>query len=137
MTREEIILKLREAGISPLESRIAIYSWIDANRVHPTVDAIYRALCPTHPTLSRTTVYNTLKTLAKGGLVGVLNIDDGELRYDANVSAHAHAKCRNCGKVVDVFGVDIQPMEDRMGSWHVENCQINYYGICPDCSSKD
>ena len=35
--------------------------YLMAHRTHPTVDEIYLALSPSIPTLSKTTVYNTLK----------------------------------------------------------------------------
>ena len=42
---------------------------------HPTVDEIYQALVDHIPTLSKTTVYNTLRLLMEHGVVRMLTID--------------------------------------------------------------
>ena len=41
--------------------RIAIMEYLMDNPIHPSADDIYTALSPSMPTLSKTTVYNTLK----------------------------------------------------------------------------
>ena len=41
--------------------RIAIMEYLMEHRTHPSADEIYTALSPSMPTLSKTTVYNTLK----------------------------------------------------------------------------
>ncbi len=52
---------LLNAGIKPSYQRIKIYEYIFNNNIHPTVDNIYKKLLKEIPTLSKTTVYNTLK----------------------------------------------------------------------------
>jgi hypothetical protein len=58
-------LALQSAGVKPSPQRVAILQWLIDNRCHPTVDEIYRALEQIYPTLSRTTVYNTMWLLAE------------------------------------------------------------------------
>ena len=41
--------------------RIAIMEYLMEHPIHPSADDIYTALSPSMPTLSKTTVYNTLK----------------------------------------------------------------------------
>lgn len=50
---------LEKCGIKPSLQRIAIVEYLMENRIHPTADDIYHALCIQVPTLSKTTVYNT------------------------------------------------------------------------------
>ncbi len=52
---------LENAGIRPSVQRVAIYTYIKENPIHPDVDTVYSALSPMYATLSKTTVYNTLK----------------------------------------------------------------------------
>ncbi|MBR4922900.1 MAG: transcriptional repressor, partial [Bacteroidaceae bacterium] len=47
-------------GIKPSVQRIAIMDYLMTHRTHPAIDEIYLALCEDIPTLSKTTVYNTL-----------------------------------------------------------------------------
>ena len=52
---------LRDKAISPSIQRIKILEYLDTHRTHPTVDEIFTSLIPVIPTLSKMTIYNTLK----------------------------------------------------------------------------
>lgn len=133
LNRDAVISLLKQAHVSPSEPRIAVYTYLYSHRIHPTVDTIFSSLSENYPTLSRTTVYNTLKLLVEKQLIQQLNIENGELRYDANVHFHAHFKCRVCGAVSDLFDIPSPQMPAHSHHLHVESAQINYYGICPIC----
>lgn len=133
LSREDIISLLKHAHISPSEPRIAVYTFLFDHRIHPTVDTIFSSLSDMYPTLSRTTVYSTLKLLVDKQLIQQLNIENGELRYDANAHFHAHFKCRVCGCVSDLFDVPSPQLPAPSHHLLVESAQINYYGICPVC----
>ena len=60
---------LQSHGIKPSPQRIAVMDYLLNSRMHPTADEIYLALSPSMPTLSKTTVYNTLKLLVEAGAV--------------------------------------------------------------------
>ncbi|KAA6316446.1 Peroxide-responsive repressor PerR, partial [termite gut metagenome] len=63
-------------GIKPSLQRMAIMDYLLEHHTHPTVEEIYMALFPSIPTLSKTTVYNTLKLFAEQGVVNMLTIDE-------------------------------------------------------------
>jgi len=107
------------------------------HKTHPTVEEIYLALNPSIPTLSKTTVYNTLNLFSEKGAVQVLTIDDKNARYDADVSKHGHFYCRSCGKVHDVFNMKpeayvIPYNEDFL----VDAIEVSYYGTCKACKGN-
>ena len=58
---------LQEKNIRPSLLRIKILEYLISVKTHPTVDEIYDKLLPEIPTLSKTTVYNTLKLLVEAG----------------------------------------------------------------------
>ena len=66
--------------VKPSIQRIAVMNYLLNNLTHPTVDEIYTNLSPNMPTLSRTTVYSTLKLLAEKG--AVLQIQNQKYHYD-------------------------------------------------------
>ena len=72
---------LEKCGIKPSLQRIAIVEYLMENRIHPTADDIYHALCIQVPTLSKTTVYNTMRLFAEQGAVLPLVIDDKNVRH--------------------------------------------------------
>ena len=95
------------------------------------------ALSPTIPTLSKTTVYNTLNLFIEKKAVQVLTIDDKNARYDANVSNHGHFYCRSCGKVYDIFNVNPEAYQiPHFEEFKVDTVEISYYGICKACKGS-
>lgn len=135
---DAIILK----KIRPSVQRIAIYKYIYEHKNHPTVDTIYTALNPSYPTLSRTTVYNTLHLFAENNLVQAIKIEDDELRYDANMAPHLHFKCLKCGKIYDIFDsrnlpqFNMKCIELMPKGFSVEHIQTCIWGLCSECSEE-
>ena len=86
---------LREHGIKPSLQRIRIFSYLIHTEEHPTADTIYSALVNEIPTLSKTTVYNTLKLFQEKGVAVVVNIENNEVRFDADTSFHGHLNALN------------------------------------------
>ena len=60
-----IIDIMKEHDIAPSMQRVKILEYLRNYKIHPTADMIYQALLDEMPTLSKTTVYNTLKPLQK------------------------------------------------------------------------
>jgi Fur family ferric uptake transcriptional regulator/Fur family peroxide stress response transcriptional regulator len=135
-TKTKTIERLQQFGIKPSLQRIAIMQYLMENLIHPSVDMIFNALHPAAPTLSKTTVYNTLKLFAEQGAILEINIDDRHVRYDANIMQHAHFKCKQCGCVHDL------PIRDpkfankkQINGFRITESQLYYKGYCPNCSS--
>ncbi len=136
------IAKIENTGIRPSVQRVAVYTYLCQHPIHPTVDTVYTALSPVYPTLSRTTIYNTLKLFAEKGLVQTIQIEDDKLRFDANTEPHLHFKCTKCGNVFDVFdekilkNINTQCSQVVPEGFSVEKIQTNIWGICNKCSEK-
>jgi len=120
-------------GIHPSYQRLRIYEFLAQNNSHPTVDIIYSSLLKEIPTLSKTTVYNTLNLFHKKGIVLSLTIDENEVRYDANTKPHAHFKCVKCGRIFDIE-IDRTFLANGVVCRHKVNERHLYLkGICSDC----
>lgn len=138
---EKVQEYLMSKGIRPSPQRIAIMNYLLDNCNHPTVEAVYDALHTSMPTLSKTTVYNTLKLFEKKQAVQILNIDERNVRLDATMEPHAHFQCMRCGKIFDVpvknggKMVELLGMNEMTG-FEVQQTQIYYKGICPHCQSE-
>lgn len=131
----EMASRLREFGIQPSVQRIAVYTYLMEMRNHPTADTVFRALAPDHPTLSRTTVYNTMKVFLAHNAVQPILIEDGEMRFDADMSVHAHFKCRKCGEVFDIFMTKDQTLPPPPDGFRAEETHLYFRGLCKDCAS--
>lgn len=125
------------------QQRIAIMDYLMKHPTHPTVEEIYLALAPQMPTLSRTTVYNTLKLFAEQDAIQVINIEEKNARFDADTMPHAHFFCTECGTIYDVpFAAPEEAIscctEDNpyLKGFTVRSTQIYYKGICNKCKKE-
>ena len=134
MITENAIGRLIAKGVKPSMQRIAIMQYLLENHTHPTVDNIYSMLHVTMPTLSRTTVYNTLKLLSEKGAVLTLDIDKCQSRYDGNISLHGHFLCTKCGQIEDVFIDEIEFIKQfKPHGARINDIQLLYKGVCKNC----
>lgn len=128
---------LLQYSIKPSVQRTAVMDYLLRHRTHPTIDEIYSSLSPSMPTLSKTTVYNTLNLFLEKGAVQQIGIDEKNARYDIDMSAHAHFICKSCGKVHDIF--DIKPVVfeiPQSTEFNIQTVEISYSGICNSCKGN-
>ena len=81
---------LRENNIKPSFQRIKIFDYLVTKKNHPTVEMIHKELVKEIPTLSKTTVYNTLNAFIEKKVVHIIVIEENETRYDAILGDHGH-----------------------------------------------
>ena len=62
---DSVYNKLIALGIRPSIQRVAIMKYLATHHTHPTVEEVFLALKKQLPTVSRTTVYNTLRMLSE------------------------------------------------------------------------
>lgn len=129
---------LMQFGIRPSVQRVAVMHYLLTHRTHPTVDEIYTALAKEIPTLSRTTIYNTLHLLCEHGAALALCIDGINAHFDGFTHPHAHFMCTCCGKVYDVDLDDASFVKRNTphNASHITDAQLYYKGVCVDCAAK-
>lgn len=130
--------ELEAHGVKPSAQRMVILRHLMEHRTHPTVDEIHSQLREEHPTLSRTTVYNTLKLFAESGLIKCIETSLGEgARWDYSTDDHAHFLCQTCGCVTDIeFDPNASSLPLPSGGHRVNSVSITYKGICPQCLAR-
>ena len=72
---ENVSEYLKGNGIKPSVQRMRIFQYLLDHHTHPTVDDIFKNLSPEMPTLSKTTVYNTLNILLLNDFDVVITIE--------------------------------------------------------------
>ena len=118
--------------------RIAIMDYFKGNRAHPSASDVYKAVSERFPTMSFTTVYNTLQTLRNNGMVIELSIDPEKKRFDPNLEPHHHITCVRCRMIIDVegkFSLDLN--ETEKNGFHIIGNRVDFYGLCPTCKSEE
>lgn len=131
--------RLLECSIKPSVQRIAIMEYLMEYRTHPSADEIYTALSPVIPTLSKTTVYNTLKLFAEQGAAQMLTIAERNANFDGDTSCHAHFFCKQCGHIYDlddISGMDKYVEFGEKDGHQVLETHYYYKGICRKCLDK-
>lgn len=128
---------LLDHGIRPSVQRVAIMRYLMEHRTHPTVDDIYQDLHEEMPTLSKTTIYNTLSLLGEKDALSVLTIDSKNIHYDGDVSPHAHFLCRCCHRIFDVVLPSVLESGVAMPEgFSMEHSHVYYDGVCSTCSGN-
>jgi len=71
--REKLKHILSSAGLKATVQRLIILDALSDNYNHPTAENIYKKIKKEYPSISLSTVYNTLEIFRKHGLVRIVN----------------------------------------------------------------
>lgn len=128
---------LKKNGIKPSIQRIKIFEYLLGHHTHPTVDDIFQSLSAEIPTLSKTTVYNTLNIFVENHIVHEVIIEENEVRYDVETGTHGHFKCKVCGDIID-FDVDLSKLDlQKLGNVEIEETHFYLKGTCAKCLKEE
>ena len=139
MKDTEAYKRLVECDIRPSVQRLAIMDYLITHPIHPTIDDVYKGLCDQVPTLSRTTVYNTLRMMSEKHAAQMITIDDHRVCYHGNIKNHVHFYCKKCGKVIDLMHEKAPQLSSDIivDGNIVQEEQLYYKGICSECAKKE
>jgi Fe2+ or Zn2+ uptake regulation protein len=127
---------LMEKNIQPSFHRLKILKLLTQRNIHPTSEEIYLKLFKEIPTLSRTTVYNTLKLFCEKRIISEVTISGKEMRYEYAEEPHIHFKCRVCGNIYDV-DKNCALLDKKILEGHkIEEYHIYLKGVCKHCRGK-
>lgn len=133
------ISKSKEYGLKVTPQRIAIYRELAKTDQHPSTEMIYKRIKNYYPSISLTTVYRTLETFEKLGLISVVNVLYNAARYDANLNPHHHIVCVNCKKIEDVYDETLgeTKINTDIEDYKVTGFSVLFNGVCRDCSEQN
>ena len=135
-TPAEVRQRFREKGLKLTPQRYAIYEMMIHTDSHPTVEDIYHAVQPMFPMLSLNTVYYTLTSLKKAGLIADVPVQEGAARFDANMDRHHHLVCLQCHKIADLYDDALDQLKISAKSTNgylVESHRVEFRGYCSEC----
>ena len=119
--------------------RTAIWDYIKDRKDHPTADMVYEGVRKDYPKISLGTVYRNLMLMKDIGKIRTVEVGDGAIHFDPNVSEHDHFICSCCGKVIDIDGEDIARIKElasRNFGGRIDGYSAFFYGICEECIGK-
>lgn len=129
--------RLRRVGLRATGPRLAILEALERDHTHPTPERVLATVREHAPTLSLSTVYQTLEAFVRAGLCRRVAGADGRLRVDGTPHDHDHAVCRDCGGIFDVARPESGPgvSGDRLpGGSTLIGVRLEYEILCPRCA---
>jgi len=126
--------KAKEAGLKVTPQRIAIYRELASRSDHPSAEELFESLKNKIEGISLTTVYRTLSSLEKAGLVVRVPTLKDKVHYDAKLEPHSHFVCVKCGAIYDI-DIPLKQPSAKLSEegFEVLNCTLLCYGR--NCSS--
>ena len=140
MRKEREILEnfIREKGFRYTPQREEILKIFLSQERHLSSDELYKILRKKNPKIGYTTVYRTMRLLAKAGLCDEVDLGDGISRFEHKYGHehHDHLICLKCGEASEVVKPQIEKLQDRLASEHgftPIRHKLEIFGICREC----
>lgn len=102
-TRELLIKK----GLKATTQRLIIFETIAKMQSHPTAEDIHSEIAKSFPSISLSTIYNTLETFLSNGLITTVKSDTNTVRYDAIRQPHHHIYCEDNNTIEDYYNSEL------------------------------
>ncbi|MBW4618762.1 MAG: transcriptional repressor [Cyanosarcina radialis HA8281-LM2] len=89
--------------------------------------------------ISLSTIYRTLKLMARMGLLRELELAEGHKHYEINQPYpyhHHHLLCVRCNKTIEFKNdtiLKIGSKQAKKDGFHLLDCQLTIHAICPSC----
>jgi Fe2+ or Zn2+ uptake regulation protein len=116
------------------KQRETIYDVVCSTKSHPNAEWVYNEVRKSIPDVSLGTVYRNLNSLVDARRLDSLETALKEVRFDGDMSVHAHFVCDKCCKIYDMA---ISAKGDKPEGFMVSHEKHIYYGICKDCCNND
>ncbi len=129
----------RHEGLRITHQRLEVYRELASAVDHPSAETIHQRLRRNIPTISLDTVYRTLSTLARYGLISRIDTVESPSRFEATGIRHHHLMCSKCKEISDFQWntVDEIPLPVGIESWgRIAARNVVVYGICSNCLEK-
>jgi Fur family iron response transcriptional regulator len=114
MSRSEILAKFENHDILPTPQRLEVAAILLRKPQHMSAEQIIADLRARNSTVSKATVYNTLKLFEKNGLIKECIVDSERRFYDSVTTPHFHFYNVDTGELSDIAtdGIRISGLPD-------------------------
>jgi Fe2+ or Zn2+ uptake regulation protein len=131
---------LRDHDLQVTAQRLAVLRVVTA-RPHGTANEVAEDVRQEIGSISRQSVYDTLTLLTDHDIIRRVQPSGSAARFERRVGDnHHHLVCRRCDRLVDVDCAVgempcLVPVDERQ--FLVDEAEVIYWGICPDCQHTD
>jgi len=125
-------------GLKNTREREIILRELESRTDHFNAETLYFSLIRKGSSVSRPTIYRTLKLLEQLRFIGKLDIKKNCFYYETipQRKEHGHLICEQCGKIIDFSsnGIEILKSEAcKDKDFKLENISVQVFGLCKDC----
>jgi len=135
----DLVQTLRDHDLQVTAQRVAVLQAV-ASRPHGTANELADDVRQGIGTISRQSVYDTLTLLTERDIIRRIQPAGSSARYEDRIGDnHHHLACRSCDRLVDVdcaIGEVPCLVPVDSGDFVVDEAEVTYWGICPDCQSN-
>lgn len=142
MCCEEMFLeRLRAAGLRLTPQREMVLQVLHDVGSHATADEIYARVAERSAAVDLSTVYRTLELLQQFHLLAVIDLGDGQRRYEllGLHGPHHHLHCHACGRLERIEDAELQPLRDGLASGRGFAAELQHLiipGLCATCRAS-
>ncbi len=131
---------LRVAGFKATTARLRLLQILSKAKTPMGIQEIFQSMGS--GSADQATVYRTLESLAKKGLVRQIDLRHGHADFElADKGDHHHLICLECGKIADFSGCNfnkiLEPAMKTAGFERVLEHNFELYGVCKSCARHE
>jgi Fur family transcriptional regulator, ferric uptake regulator len=105
---------------------------------HLSVEDLHETLVEQDVDISLSTIYRTVRLMARMGILRELELAEGHKHYEINAAAshhHHHMVCVQCNRTIEfenetIFKQSMKQVEKS--GYQLIDCQLTIYAICPE-----
>lgn len=131
---------IHNTGLRVTNQRALILKIIRQGKSHLDADEVYRRARKKQPQISLSTVYRTLRSFKKLGLVEETHFDEEHHHYEAkSPKEHHHLVCLGCGKIVEFRSQLSHYVKENVPEakdFEITGTELRLTGYCHQCQAK-
>ncbi|MBR7112693.1 MAG: transcriptional repressor [Clostridia bacterium] len=116
-----------------VQKRAAVLKVLQTSEGHLQADEIFKRVKEYYPNMVLATVYNNLHALANDGYIRHIKTGTGADFYDKTPTAHEHALCTSCGKLIDADLGDLGAYLREHADLPILSYDLILHTVCPQC----
>ena len=126
---------LRDRGYRVTPQRVMILSALLRSDDHISAEEIHSQIGAEYPQVNISTVYRTLKSLKRLGLVSETDLGQGRTEYHyAEKAHHHHLVCQKCGAIVDLDESLLTPLNNALLRQYGFRADLTHFAIFGSCA---
>ena len=130
---------LNSANLRRTGPRVAILSVLLGVGKPQTANQIAARLAP--PAVNKVTIYRTLGSLLRAGLVHKAFLQKRTWNFElanrcSSVQCHPHFTCTSCGDMHCLTEMSMPMAKSPHKDFVIHHQRVQLEGLCPDCSAK-